>query len=91
MRRTILTLGHTQLFGLEEIILENPKRLIRARALEDTECFYVNKNKMNKMLFSDYFKSEDLEKFKQMVKEYTDFEREGRQILYEIKNKKNVV
>ena len=43
------------------------------------------------MLFSDYFKGEDLEKFKQIVKEYTDFEREGREILYEIQNKKNVV
>lgn len=44
---------------MEEIILDSPRRLLRARALEDTECFYVNKAMM-----MEYFITEDKEKFK---------------------------
>lgn len=64
---------------MEEIILESPKRIIRARALEDCECLYANKS-----VVMEYFNTEDKEKFKQIVGEYTDFEREGRQLLFEI-------
>jgi hypothetical protein len=31
------------MFGLEEIFSDIPRRLIMARALEDTECLYANK------------------------------------------------
>jgi len=44
---------------MEEIILENPKRLIKARAIEDCECFYANKD-----VLMEYFNTEDKEKFK---------------------------
>lgn len=71
---------------MEEIILENPKRIIRARALDDTECLYANKN-----VFMEYFNTEDKDKFRRMISEYTDFEKEAKQLLFEIQNKKNVV
>lgn len=58
---------------MEEIILDNPKRIIRARALEDTECLYANKT-----VFMEYFNTEDKEKFKEIIQEYTDFEKEGK-------------
>ncbi len=42
---------------------ENPKRLIRARALEDnTECLYANKG-----IFMEYFNSDDKERVKAIV------------------------
>ncbi|CDW80017.1 c-gmp dependent protein kinase [Stylonychia lemnae] len=85
VRRNILTLGPSSIFGMEEVILENPKRLIRARALEDTECLYANKTE-----FMEYFNTEDKDKFRQIIQEYTDFEKEGKQLLFEIQNKKNV-
>lgn len=64
---------------MEEIILENPKRIIRARALEDTECLYANKT-----AFMEYFNTDDKEKFRTLISDYTDFEKEGRQLLFEI-------
>jgi len=50
------------MFGMEEIILEYPKRFIRARALEDTELLYANKNEL-----TEYFNTEDKEKFRQII------------------------
>ena len=66
--------------------MENPKRVIRARALEDTECLYANKT-----AFMEYFNTEDKEKFRRMISEFTDFEKEAKQLLFEIQNKKNLV
>eukprot|EP00347_Sterkiella_histriomuscorum_P004455 403360397 len=86
VRRNILTLGQTSIFGMEETTLENSKRIIRARALEDTECLYANKT-----AFMEYFNTDDKEKFKQIIADYTDFEKEGKQLLFEIQNKKNIV
>jgi len=61
------------MFGMEEIILEHPKRFIRARVLEDTELLYANKTEL-----TEYFNTEDKEKFRQIISEYTDFEKEGK-------------
>jgi len=67
------------MFGLEEIVTDNPRRLIRARALEDTECLYANK-----MVFNDFFNSEDREQVRTLVRKYTNFEQEARTQLLEI-------
>ena len=77
--RTIMILGANCMFGLEEIVTDNPRRLIRARALEDTECLYANK-----MVFNEFFNSEDREQVRTLVKKYTDFEQEARTQLLEI-------
>jgi CRP-like cAMP-binding protein len=87
VRRTILILGPNTLFGLEEVMSENPKRLIRARAIEDnTECLYANKG-----IFMEYFNSEDKERIKALVSQYTNFENEARLLLHDIQNKKTQV
>ncbi len=66
---------------------ENPKRVIRARVLEDnTECLYANKG-----VFMEYFNFEDKERVKGIVLKYTDLEFEARQLLHEIQNKKTQV
>lgn len=77
--RTIMILGANSMFGLEEIVSDNPRRLIRARALEDTECLYANKT-----VFNDFFNSEDREQVRSLVKKYTNFEQEARAQLLEI-------
>lgn len=59
VRRTVKILGPNSIFGLEEILSENPRRLIRARALEDTECLYANKK-----MFIEYLNADDREKIK---------------------------
>ena len=86
MRRTILVLGPNSLFGLEEILAETPRRLIRARALEDTECLYANKK-----MFLEYFNSDDREHIRGLVKQHTDFEQEAKLLLMDIQNKKTLV
>jgi hypothetical protein len=47
------------MFGLEEIIQDVPKRVIRARVLENSECLYANKT-----AFMEYFNLEDKEKMR---------------------------
>ena len=41
------------MFGLEEILLDSPKRIIRARCLENTECLYGNKTAIMEFLHKD--------------------------------------
>jgi hypothetical protein len=71
------------MFGLEEIVSEQPRRLIRARALEDTECLYANKK-----IFNEFFNSEDRDRVRNLVRKYTDFELEAKLLLQDMKNKK---
>ena len=86
IRRTILVLGANSMFGMEEILSDNPRRVIRARALEDTECLYANKK-----VFGEYFNSEDRERIKNQVIKYTDFGHEAKLLLLEIQNKRTLV
>jgi hypothetical protein len=44
---------------LEEVMAEVPLRMIRARALEDTDCLYANKK-----VFTEYFSWADKERVK---------------------------
>jgi len=64
-----LIIGPNNLFGLEEVMAEVPSRMIRARALEDTECLYANKK-----VFTEYFRQNDKERVKSLIIGYTDFE-----------------
>ncbi len=68
-RRTILIIGPNNLFGLEEVMAEVPLRMIRARALEDTDCLYANKK-----VFTEYFSWADKERVKSQIIGYTDFD-----------------
>ena len=75
------------MFGLEEVMSENPKRVIRARVLEDnTECLYANKG-----VFMEFFNYEDKERVKGIVSQYTNLENEARLLLHEIQNKRTQV
>lgn len=75
------------MFGLEEVMSENPKRVIRARVLEDnTECLYANKG-----VFMEFFNFEDKERVKGIVSQYTNLENEARLLLHDIQNKKTQV
>jgi len=66
---------------------ENPKRVIRARVLEDnTECLYANKG-----VFMEFFNFEDKERVKGIVSQYTNLENEARLLLHDIQNKKTQV
>lgn len=86
VRRTVKILSPNSIFGLEEILSENPRRLIRARALEDTECLYANKK-----MFIEYLNADDREKIKLDVSKYTNFESEAKLLLMDIQNKKTKV
>jgi CRP-like cAMP-binding protein len=86
VRRTVLILGQNSIFGLEEIFSDNARRLIMARALEDTECLYANKK-----VFLDYFNNDDRERIREKFKCYTDFENEAKLLLNDIKNKRTMV
>lgn len=71
---------------MEEVTLELSKRVIRAKALEDTVCLYCNKQ-----FFDDYFNQEDMDKYKKYIKDYTNFDNEGKLLLNEVENRKFVV
>jgi hypothetical protein len=44
VRRKLLEFGPSRVFGLEETLLERPRRYIRVKAIEPSVCLFTDMN-----------------------------------------------
>ena len=88
VRRVLRKIGPGQAFGYEEIVLQKPHRVFRARVIGDKPAVIVQSSKEN---FTETVGVEDIKKYRDSVVNYSDFQKEGLDLVHEMDSYKHMI
>ena len=88
VRRALRKIGPGQSFGFEEVVLQKPHRVFRARIVGDKPATIVCSTKEN---FTETITAADIKTYREACSTYSDFQKEGHDLVREMESYKQAV